>query len=314
MVIPVEICHAAYARPVLEHLSKYFAQTTFLTFRKKLFADLSEDTLLLLGEGKGNRQGPAQFRWSDLASAGALDEDAVAIWGIPREFLCPAVRRGRSLAGVLFTKQDWRDGLKNGESGYLLRILRNQQLPAGLRNYLAHGEARGVSKTFKCRTRSPWFSVPHVYKPDAFLTYMSGHVPRLVANAAGAVAPNSLHILRLHQGVSMSSNGLAAVWQTSLSALSAEIEGHALGGGMLKLEPTEAENVLIACPDFVASKFADLATEMNALGRKNSASSLEDLGNVEILQNGLGLTSRDCEILSTAAAQLRSRRMGRSAA
>lgn len=112
----------------------------------------------------------------------------------------------------------------------------------------------------------------------------------------------------------MSSNGLAAVWQTSLSALSAEIEGHALGGGMLKLEPTEAENVLIACPDFVASKFADLATEMNALGRKNSASSLEDLGNVEILQNGLGLTSRDCEILSTAAAQLRSRRMGRSAA
>ncbi len=115
MVIPVEICHAAYARPVLEHLSKYFAQTTFLTFRKKLFADLSEDTLLLLGEGKGNRQGPAQFRWSDLASAGALEEDAVAIWDIPREFLCPAVRRG-SFVGRRFVhktrlarrSEEWR--------------------------------------------------------------------------------------------------------------------------------------------------------------------------------------------------------------
>ena len=243
-----------------------------------------------------------------------LDEDAVTIWDIPREFLCPAVRRGRSLSGVLFTKQDWRDGLQSGESGYLLRIPRDQELPPGLKKYLAHGEARGVSKTFKCRTRSPWFSVPHVYKPDAFLTYMSGTVPRLVANDAGAVAPNSLHILRLHKGISLNNDGLAVVWQTSLSGLSAEIQGHALGGGMLKLEPTEAESALIACPDLPTAKLADLAREMNALARKGSSSALEDFGNAEILQKGLGLTSKDCAVLSTAAAQLRARRMGRSAA
>jgi adenine-specific DNA-methyltransferase len=386
VVIPVEISHAAYARPVLEHLSKQFAQTTFLGFREKLFPDLSEDTLLLLAEGKASGGQPAQFRWRDLANPGALgaircandrtfqtrvlptdaiasgrerlveywipnkarelyrelkelettrplgaiadvgigyvtgandffhlNEDAVRIWDIPREFLRPAVRRGRSLTGVLFTKQDWRAGLKTGESGYLLRIRRDQDLPAGLRRYLAHGEVRGVSRTFKCRTRSPWFSVPHVYDPDAFLSYMSGNVPSLVANDAGAVAPNSLHILRLHHGVSLNSHGLAVLWQTSLSALSAEIEGHALGGGMLKLEPTEAENVLIPWPVFFHRHFADLAREMNALARKGLSSALEHRGNTEVLQKGLGLTAKDCGVLSAAAVQLRSRRMGRSA-
>jgi len=36
---------------------------------------------------------------------------------------------------------------------------------------------------------------------------------------------------------------LAALWQTLLTRLSAEIEGHALGGGMLKIEPSEAINL-----------------------------------------------------------------------
>lgn len=37
MVIPMEIGHAAYAVPVLQHLATSFREVTFLTFRKKLF-------------------------------------------------------------------------------------------------------------------------------------------------------------------------------------------------------------------------------------------------------------------------------------
>ena len=71
MVIPFEIGHAAYAVTVLKHLDRTFENVTFLTFRKKLFPDLSQDTLLLLAEGKESGSA-GQFYIRDLAHAGAL--------------------------------------------------------------------------------------------------------------------------------------------------------------------------------------------------------------------------------------------------
>jgi len=70
MVIPFELMHAAYEQPALQYLRDTFATVTFLTFRQKLFPNLSEDTLLLLADAKDN--GPATFVWRDLAHAGKL--------------------------------------------------------------------------------------------------------------------------------------------------------------------------------------------------------------------------------------------------
>src|SRR6266478_4236909 len=95
---------------------------------------------------------------------------------------------------------------------------------------------------------------------------MSGTTPRLVANDAGVVAPKSLHILRFHAGVSLHRGALATLWQTSLTRLSVELEGHSLGGGMLKLEPTEAEQVVLPWPANQRG-LLDLATELDDLGR-----------------------------------------------
>jgi adenine-specific DNA-methyltransferase len=302
MVVPMEIAHAAYARPVLEHLHRSFKTTTFLTFRRKLFPDLSEDTLLVLAEDKGAQ--PSGFVWRDLAHAGLLtalrERERLSLAGtrrldatalsqgrerlveqfippkaralyrelkgasrtrrlgdlanvgigyvtgandffhltpaeaerqeIPARFLRPAVRRGQSLSGLRFTAEDWRRAGAGGEAGYLLHIADEDPLPESVRRYLRRGEAQGVPLAYKCRTRAAWFRVPHVYQPDRFLSYMSGTTPRLVANDAGVVAPNSLHILRLHAGGSLSSGAVAALWQTSLARLSVEIEGHSLGG------------------------------------------------------------------------------------
>jgi len=71
MVIPFEVCHAGYAVPVLDYLARTFREVTFLTFRKKLFPDLSEDTLLLLAEDKGPHRS-TRFCVRDLANAGEL--------------------------------------------------------------------------------------------------------------------------------------------------------------------------------------------------------------------------------------------------
>jgi len=385
MVVPMEIAHAAYALPVLRHLVKLFNRVTFLTFQKKPFPDLSEDTLLVLAEDKGSSS--ASFFLRDLTHADSLaevqkrgerslpgarrmSEEAVSQgrerliqylipkntrelyrelkslpvtkrlgeladvgigyvtggndffhlhpqeaqqWGIPKSFLKPAVRRGRALNGLRFTTKDWHEALASGEAGYLLHIQAGTDLPDGLLRYLKHGEAQGIANSYKCRTRSPWFCVPHVYKPDAFLSYMSGVMPRLVANDAHVIAPNSLHILRLHPQTRLAGDALAALWQTSLTRLSVEIEGHALGGGMLKLEPTEAENILVAALQNKNGSLEELIEELDALIRNGDSAAAQARVDTVILRKGIGLSQSDCYLLQKAAETLRNRRYSRSA-
>ena len=186
------------------------------------------------------------------------------------------------------------------------------ELPAGVRRYLEHGERLGVPDAFKCRTRSPWFCVPHVREPDAFLTYMSGSSPRLVSNDAGAVAPNNLHILKLHPITPFSRHALAALWQTSLTRLSVELEGHALGGGMLKMEPTEAESVLLPAGLAGNGRLETLARELDTLLREGSDRVAQSTADRELLIGGSGLTEKDCRSLRNAAEYLHARRYGRA--
>ena len=103
--------------------------------------------------------------------------------------------------------------------------------------------ARKARKTYKCRNRRPWYVVPDVVIPDAFVSYMTGLAPRLVLNEAGCVCTNSLHCVRFNNGIRPAE--VLEAWGHPLCRLSIELEGHPLGGGMLKLEPREAANVVL---------------------------------------------------------------------
>jgi adenine-specific DNA-methyltransferase len=381
MVLPFELTHAAYARPGLEFLQRSFGAVQLLTFRQKLFPELSEDTLLLLAEDKGQRS--RSWRWRDLAHAGELADlirtdhrelprartlDAVRLvsgddrlidhlipkkaqdlyrelassrrttrlgeladvgigyvtgandffhlspedaaeWKIPTEFLREAVRRGRSLRGLFFTANDWARASKHGEASYLLHIKATDDVPTAVERYLATGKA--IRSGFKVRSRKPWYTVPHVYQPDAFLSYMSGTTPRLVSNDAHVVAPNSLHILRLHDGVMLHQRALATLWQTSLTRLSVELEGHALGGGMLKLEPTEAEHVVLPWPTNQEG-LTETAKELDAMARSQGERATADAADQHILRGRLNLSAKDIALLQDAATRLQERRLARA--
>jgi hypothetical protein len=103
---------------------------------------------------------------------------------------------------------------------------------------------REAREAYKCRVREPWFSVPDVQTPDYFMSYMSGVSAGLVRNAGGATCTNSVHGVRVKDRAGMA--GFLAAWDSSFMALSREVEGHPLGGGMLKLEPREAGQLLLA--------------------------------------------------------------------
>lgn len=163
--------------------------------------------------------------------------------GITRRVLHPAVRNGRRLAGGCIDNARVRSWLEADEPVLLLRLGESGGLPPPVRRYLDSVGGREARDTYKCRNRDPWYVVPDVRVPDGFLSYMSGEGPSLVSNKAGCVCTNSVHAVHLTDGMSMAA--LMNNWRHPMTALSCELEGHPLGGGMLKLEPREAGRVLL---------------------------------------------------------------------
>jgi hypothetical protein len=164
--------------------------------------------------------------------------------GIPDQFLLPTVRNGRSLRTGRVTSATIDGWRKRDEPYLLLALSRQQSLPATVRRYLDSAAGQEARQAYKCRNRSPWYVVPDVLIPDAFLTYMSGEGPSLVANEAHCTCTNSIHAVRLLQKLDVAD--FVMRWQHPLTRLSCELEGHPLGGGMLKLEPREAARVRVA--------------------------------------------------------------------
>ena len=163
---------------------------------------------------------------------------------IPERFLHPTVRNGRFLRGRAIsnsTVQAWR---RRDEPILLLRLDRSDRLPQTIKKYLDSAVGKSARETYKCRNRDPWYVVPDVSVPDAFLSYMSGDTPSLVANQANCVATNSIHVVKLNGTLARSE--LQNRWGQPITQLSCELEGHPLGGGMLKLEPREAGNVVLS--------------------------------------------------------------------
>jgi adenine-specific DNA methylase len=237
-----------------------------------------------------------------------LTEEDASRLDIPDEFLCPAVLRGRALVGSRFTKADWKAGLSGKQTAFLLRIPKDSPLPEPVAQYVRKGADLGVPQKYKCRTRSPWYTVPHVTASDAFLTYMAGDFTKLASNAASAVAPNTLHIVKMHDSVGFPPDLLAAMWPSSLTRLSTEIEGHTLGGGMLKLEPREASQVLI--PTNCITYPNTLIREIDAILRSEGITEARMTVNRLVLIGALGLSESDCELLEKGADILLQRRRG----
>ena len=163
--------------------------------------------------------------------------------GIPAAVLRPAVRNGRSLNGRSVTEAIVARWIRQDDAVLLLNLSAKTSLTAALRRYLCSAAGREAQRTYKCRNRSPWYVVPDVTVPNAFLGYMSGGTPALVANRARCVGTNSVHTVNLNGSWSLSK--LQRAWNDDFTSLSCEIEGHALGGGVLKIEPGEAARIAL---------------------------------------------------------------------
>lgn len=306
-VLPAELLHAQYARPIREFLVSAFRSVTVVTFEERVFPGALTEVVLLLAE-KGppsvdsirvlplrsvddlTRAGDIAERavrrkagphdWSALLApkAASLLEEITAAGGfaplgsiakvdigtvtgknefftlteeelrnakLPRRAVVPVVGKARDILGACHSKADRAQASAAGRKVYLLALpddVAEGALAPAVRAYLARGKRTGVPRGYKCRTRRRWFSVPATGVPTAFLTYMANDAPRLVMNEAGAWSTNTVH------GLSGDPDALrwaAATFINTATLVSVELAGRSYGGGVLKLEPTEAERILV---------------------------------------------------------------------
>ena len=181
--------------------------------------------------------------------------------GIPKEVLRVTVRSNRGLV-VDDVNEDVANAWIAADRPVLLLDLAGvTKLPRSVAAYLESPEGRSASRAYKCRNRKPWFAVPDVRTPHAFLSIMSGRGPKLVGNSAGATCTNSVHAVEFTNGAD--ATRYVRSWRNELTTFSCELEGHALGGGVLKIEPAEARRVLLA-PDL------DLSEEQKEILRRGT--------------------------------------------
>jgi adenine-specific DNA methylase len=171
-----------------------------------------------------------------------LSRAEAQLHGLPEAVLLPAVSKAVHIPGARFTRRDWELMGTKGDPVFLLTV-EQASVTEAVARYLATGEAQGLAKRYKCRTRTPWYKVPYVRRPDLFLTYMSHISPRLVVNELRATHTNTVHGIFLTDP--LLAEPLAAAFLNSATLLSAEIEGRSYGGGVLKLEPGEAVRVFV---------------------------------------------------------------------
>lgn len=156
----------------------------------------------------------------------------------------------RHLRGLSLTR-DALNGL--GEAGHATFLFRPHGEPsAAATRYIRSGEDLDVHEAYKCRVRTPWWRVPYLRPADLFLTYMNADTPRLTTNRARAHHVNSVHGVYLrpeHRVLGMDLLPIASL--NSVTLLGAETVGRAYGGGMLKIEPREADHLPLPSPDLV---------------------------------------------------------------
>lgn len=221
-------------------------------------------------------------------------------------YTTPLVSRSVQLKGTRLGKSDWNSLAAAGDRVHLLNIspAQLQRLSPKLKRYIEDGESKLFHTGYKCSIRTPWYTVPSVWTPDGFAFRQIYDFPRMVLNTSEATSTDTIHRL--------SSKGekperIIANTYTWLTAASAEIEGRSYGGGVLELEPTEAERLLMPAALNGAMSLAD-ADKLIRAGRLDDV--LEENARI-VLKENMGLSAAECALLKGVWTKMRNRRNSR---
>lgn len=234
-----------------------------------------------------------------------LSGDQVAEFGL-EDFTIPLVSRSVQLKGARISKSEWRSLAAAGDRVHLLdlKALNGGKLSGSLAKYIKSGESKDMHTGFKCSVRTPWYAVPSIWTPDGFMFRQIYDFPRMVLNQANATSTDTIHRMKAK---TEKPERIIANTYTWLTAASAEIEGRSYGGGVLELEPTEAERLLMPAQLNGAMSLAE-SDRLTRAGRLEDV--LEENARI-VLIGHLGLSRAEAHMLRDIWFKMRDRRMAR---
>ena len=236
-----------------------------------------------------------------------VNGETVEQYGL-NDHVIPLVGRSAQMnGGIRFTKNDWKQLNEKNGLCYLFSLNNeaSETASSAVKKYLHVGEKDGVPEGYKCRTRKLWHFVPSVWIPDAFLFRQIYTNPRLILNEAKAVPTDTIHRVRFAKSVDK--NKFTASFHNSLTFACSEVFGRSYGGGVLELEPTEAEALLIP---YQLQNEID-AKKMENLIKKNGIAAGVDYADSILLCRGLGLSKDEVLMLRQIWLKLSQRRLRR---
>jgi adenine-specific DNA-methyltransferase len=169
---------------------------------------------------------------------------------IERRFLEPVLTHTRNAATCKFGRKDFESLRKEGEKVWLLNCKVPKRKLEGTRalNYIRNAERKHYNERVLTGSRRPWYK-PESREPAPILfTYMTSGRPRFILNEGRVLNLNNLHCLYLRPHVSKSSSRIATlVHVLNSKEVIAQLPqvGRVYGGGLIKVEPRELENVML---------------------------------------------------------------------
>jgi adenine-specific DNA methylase len=213
----------------------------------------------------------------------------------------PMFGRSEHCPGVIYDHQQHAANAMKGNPTNFLWFLENEaKVDAAAKAYIKFGEAQNLQTRYKCRVRSPWYTVPSVYSTEIGMLKRAHDTPRLILNRIGAYTTDTAYRIRAHN---IQAERLVGCFINPLTALSAEVEGRHYGGGVLELIPSEIERLVIPLPSKVKISLPKLD---KAIRSESTHQVLSRQG--KIVLGGLGLSPAKQECVLEGWRKLRDRR------
>jgi adenine-specific DNA methylase len=227
-----------------------------------------------------------------------------------RAHCIPLVSKSAHVRGISLSPEHLDELEREDARCFLLAVPDDLDLAqsASLRLYVQEGEESGVHLGYKCSIRKKWWVAPSVWTPDAFLLRQIYDHPRIISNGTAATSTDTIHRVRV--SASLDSRVLAASSINSVTFAFSEVMGRSYGGGVLELEPREAE--ALPFPSHAALSSADIDIDLvEELTRAGRLADAIDYVDQVLLVEGIGMEPDLLLGLRDVWARLRDRRLAR---
>ncbi len=208
-----------------------------------------------------------------------IDERARAEHRLPMDALIPIAARTSQINGLKFGMAEHAIQAQANKRVWLLSPRSLGRKTNAVRKYLESIPEKVREETLWFKKRADWFRPEPIFA-DAILTYMNHRAPRLALLSPQITATNTFHLVTFkNRRDNVKKQQVALGLLTSLAQASAEIEGRAYGGGLLKLEPAGARRILLPkfspASEIVRSAFAEADAKLR-IGDEAAAREIAD--------------------------------------